>query len=124
MRYSKQREKIYQAVAGTKTHPDAEWIYERVRLDMPSISLGTVYRNLGGLCNAGKIVTLETDLGSVRYDADTSGHQHFVCRKCGRITDVGQSSMRERLTDAGYIVCSEKHIFYGICHECNTNSEE
>ncbi|MBI3786840.1 MAG: transcriptional repressor [Ignavibacteriales bacterium] len=43
---SRQREKIFQVLKRTTSHPTAEWVYERVREQIPRISLGTVYRNL------------------------------------------------------------------------------
>ena len=46
-RYSKQREAILQVLEDTKAHPTASTIYEEVRKEIPNISLGTIYRNLG-----------------------------------------------------------------------------
>ncbi|MBI2847993.1 MAG: transcriptional repressor, partial [Chloroflexi bacterium] len=41
-RKSKQKQAILKALRGTGSHPDAGWIYEQVRQEMPNISLGTV----------------------------------------------------------------------------------
>ena len=44
--YSRQRETILKVLCSTTSHPTAAWIYERVREEIPKVSLGTVYRNL------------------------------------------------------------------------------
>lgn len=120
MRYSKQRETVYDVVASTKSHPDADWIYGKVREIIPAVSLGTVYRNLKTLTDSGKLITLETSLGSIHYDADLSEHEHFVCERCGKISDLFiPSGDRLMLEGQGYKVTAEKRIFYGICKECN-----
>ena len=45
-RFSRQRERIYQAVRASQVHPTAQMVYEELRAQMPRLSLGTVYRNL------------------------------------------------------------------------------
>lgn len=44
-RRSRQRDRILEILNETTTHPTAEWVHERLRRDMPRVSLGTVYRN-------------------------------------------------------------------------------
>ena len=85
---SKQREKIFYALKGTRSHPTAEWIYEEVRGDLPNISLGTVYRNLHVLKQQGKILELDFGEGTRRYDAFTHDHYHFICEECGSVKDL------------------------------------
>ena len=45
-RFSHQRERIYAAVLNSHAHPTAEMVYQRLKPEMPRLSLGTVYRNL------------------------------------------------------------------------------
>jgi Fe2+ or Zn2+ uptake regulation protein len=45
-RNTKQLELIWKVIRDDKSHPTADQIYERVRKKLPTISLGTVYRNL------------------------------------------------------------------------------
>lgn len=76
-RQTRQRSLVYEAVAATKSHPTAEWVYERVRRSMPRVSLGTVYRNLQLLVAEGRIRSW-TRGRTARFDADLSDHDHFV----------------------------------------------
>ena len=55
MRYSKQRELVMQTVERLCDHPTAEEIYDKAAQECPNLSLGTVYRNLNSLVEAGRV---------------------------------------------------------------------
>jgi Fur family peroxide stress response transcriptional regulator len=125
MRYSKQREAILRVLEGTDSHPTAEWIYDRVRREIPNISLGTVYRNLGQLAEHGLILELSgTD--RVHYDARTGRHDHFRCLECGRIYDIDIPLDGEALAVPGeqnFQVASYAVELTGTCAACQSKSE-
>ena len=87
-RFSRQREEILQILKGTKIHPTAEWIYFQAKKKIPKLSLGTVYRNLNNLHQKGIIKKFQFSTPFDHFDGNTSSHQHFVCRKCGKIYDL------------------------------------
>ena len=119
MRYSSRREAILKILRDTKSHPNAEWVYAKVREQIPNVSLGTVYRNLKELSDAGELNTLETECGSLHFDADTSPHAHFVCNGCGAISDVfGYSEDTAALEKSGYRIDGVKTVIYGLCPRC------
>ena len=60
MKFSHQRALIKEILKGRSDHPTADMVYAAARLREPSISLGTVYRNLKTLSENGEIDTLET----------------------------------------------------------------
>ena len=118
-RGSVQREVIYETLKGTTAHPDVETILAMVKDKLPGVGVATVYRNLRALVDEGKVVTLETSLGSIHYDADVSDHAHFVCRCCGRISDLFIGSpLTKTVENLGYKVEQEKSILYGLCPDC------
>ncbi|NTW50018.1 MAG: transcriptional repressor [Chlorobiales bacterium] len=100
-RYSRQREEILKIVAGTKTHPTADWVYEEARRAIPNISLGTVYRNLNLLADEGVISRIILDDGKVRFDGNSEEHHHFICNDTGKVYDI-QSSFSGELIDKLY----------------------
>ena len=53
MRYSKQRELVLRTVEQLCDHPTAEEIFDKAAPECPGQSLGTVYRNLNSLVEAG-----------------------------------------------------------------------
>ena len=122
MRYSHQRELIENILKGRKDHPTADMVYETAREFEPSISLGTVYRNLKTLQSMGKIISLETVDKKIHYDGDTSSHSHFICQKCGKIIDLFKpTETPKELLDMGLTVNDKKCFYYGECAECKIN---
>ena len=124
MRHSHQRDAILEAVKAVKTHPTADAIYDAVRKTDPTISLGTVYRNLNQLVALGYITPLYTGDDKVHYDGDTSSHRHFVCRGCRRIIDIfiQPEIPREIVNDMKLVVEDEKTVYYGRCRECSQST--
>ena len=119
MRYSHQREMVLNIVKGRCDHPTADMIYESCREIEPTISLGTVYRNLKLLSSDGTIDTLETVDKKIHYDGNTNTHIHFICKECGKIIDLFvKPSVPKELEDLGVSVSSEKCVYYGECAEC------
>ena len=119
MRYSHQRELIIKILKGRKDHPTADMIYQSAREAEPSISLGTVYRNLKQLSDEGVILTLETVDKKLHYDGDTSRHSHFICENCGNIVDLFEpANTPSELYEKGLKVTGEKCIYYGLCIDC------
>lgn len=121
-RYSKQREAVLNAVMGADIHPTAEWVYETVRKDLPSISLGTVYRNLKLLTREGRIQEVILNDNITRYDGNTTEHFHCICDSCGKILDVELEAEKvwDNLTDQidHFIVQGQNVEFYGLCEVC------
>lgn len=122
LRYSHQREKIYEYLSNTKEHPNAEQIYNDLKPSMPNLSLGTVYRNLKLLQNLGKIHTIPTIDGIERYDAEINNHVHFVCEKCGKIYDIMDVNFEKLINlldlKPDFIPTKIELKINGICHQC------
>lgn len=119
MRYSRQREALIDLLRSTKSHPDAEWLYTGLRKEYPHISLGTVYRNLRQLTDAGEII--ELSYGAIsHYDGDISPHYHMKCSKCNRIYDVASEDVSINLKTAdGFQIDGINLMLNGICRDCN-----
>ena len=120
MRHSSQRDLVFETVKASKNHLTAPEIYEIVRQTMPNISLGTVYRNLKLLADSTQLETLETTDKTVHYDYIDCPHNHFMCRECGKILDVFETSAPpEALKECGVTVENTKTFYYGLCPKCN-----
>ena len=120
-RFSKQRELIYQAVYNTNEHPTAETVYKWLKPDNPTLSLGTVYRNLNQLAKEGNVIRLPFPVE--RFDARTAPHAHFMCRRCGNVYDLtGMSydSALDRRAEkiSGHTVEQHELVFDGVCADC------
>ena len=117
MRFSHQRALVEKIMKSRYDHPTADIVYETAREIEPSISLGTVYRNLRTLTDEKKIETLETVDKKIHYDGNQKPHVHFICTDCGQITDV---FCAERYPDElkGFMVTESKCVYYGKCADC------
>jgi len=120
-RNTKQLQIIWDTVKDDKSHPTADQIYERVRKKLPSISLGTVYRNLQKLVSDEKLQVLMRGR-SQHFDPLVEKHQHFICELCDRVYDVLIDHQKEikpaKLPHEGFKVTSHQLAFYGICKHC------
>lgn len=118
MRYSRQREALLQLLHSTTTHPDAECLYSDLRKEYPNISLGTVYRNLRQLIEAGEI--LEINDGTVsHFDADISPHYHMKCSCCQGIYDISKDNVSVAVkTEDGFTINGFSLMLNGICRNC------
>lgn len=54
-RTSRQRQRILEILKRAKSHPTADWVYKKLKKEIPELSLGTVYRNLNVLIEQGHI---------------------------------------------------------------------
>lgn len=122
LKYSRQREEIKEFLCTRKDHPTADSVYDNVRKIYPNISLGTVYRNLTLLADLGEIARLRVGDGVDHFDADTSPHYHFVCSKCGAVSDLKMDNI-DNINDiagADFEGQIDGHVtyFYGTCGNC------
>lgn len=122
MNRTKQRELILQTVQNSRLHPTADDVYRIVREKMPNISLGTVYRNLGLLCEIGQLRKISISGEPDRFDRVDDWHDHMSCIRCGKIIDITLDctpSIPERLEQqSGLEIVSYSLIAKCICADC------
>src|SRR5229473_1760227 len=87
-RMTPQRRMVFETLAATRRHPDAEQLIAMVHRRQPGISVATVYNTLRLLADSGEILELRGLGPKTRYDANTGEHDHFTCRTCGRVEDI------------------------------------
>ena len=121
--YSKQREDLLSVLKNSKSHPTAEELYNSIKEKIPSVSRGTVYRNLKNLVDEGYIIKISIAGGADRYDYIHKKHNHIICKYCGMIKDfeydfdlknVKLSVIKQTEMDP----LLDGVIVYGICGKC------
>ena len=85
---TQQRRIIYDVIRKSKRHMTAEQIYREARQILPSIAMGTVYRNLGLMTEAGEVLRIEMPGRPDRFDKTVVPHHHCVCVRCGEVYDI------------------------------------
>ncbi len=124
MRLTRQRHQILAALKATRSHPTAEELLAEVRKVLPGVSLGSVYRNLRVLREAGLVREIVTGEGR-RYDAVTAPHPHFVCERCSRVYDLAEPVAAQALSwalPAGFAVSHIHLELRGTCSECGNRT--
>ena len=128
LRMTSQRKLILEEVKKSKSHPTAYDVYEIVKKRLPSISLGTVYRNLEVLSENGYIDKIELSGAQRRFDGQLENHYHVRCQICGKLEDLEISPVSElepRVGDiSGYDVKGHRVEFVGICPQCRAKSAD
>ena len=77
-------------------HYTAEGIFLELKKENPKIVLATVYNNLKSLCDQKLIRKVSVEGQPDRYDRIVR-HDHLVCRRCGRLSDIKLSDLTESL---------------------------
>lgn len=115
-----QKELIRRIALASCEHPTAESIFASARFQLPTISLGTVYRVLKELVDEGSLIEVPVNGAPSRFDKTTMSHAHFVCKECGAVCDV-------KLDVKGVIDSADASpnaiedvtvTFEGVCERC------
>lgn len=127
LRNTIQKIRIMDYLESVNNHPNAEKIYNEVKKDVPTITLATVYRNLNLLAEEGKILKIEVN-NEFHFDADLRNHQHFVCKKCGKIYDNFQEDVTKyvlnNINNTKFDVSNVQIILYGLCENCKNGGKK
>ncbi|WP_035247570.1 Fur family transcriptional regulator [Desulfogranum mediterraneum] len=125
-----QREIILAELKKSTDHPTADELYERIKRQLPRISLATVYRNLEILSTAGMIRKLEISGRQKRFDWDLREHHHISCLRCQRVDNIElevQEMLPAQAEDRqGYDISGWRVEFFGLCPKCrkDTNNSQ
>ena len=121
LKVTPQRQAIFRALHENREHPSAESVYEQVAVEMPTISLRTVYQTLGDLAEMGEILQLDLGTGAARFDSNIDAHHHLVCGRCGMVRDVlvDHPEIRPTSPDCDdFRVTGTEIVFRGLCASC------
>ena len=125
---SRQRERMLELLGQTEIHPTADWLYQRLKKEFPSLSMGTVYRNLNILVEQKLIQKLPFGSTHDRYEANKNPHYHLVCEKCGCVQDFDMPRYTEINDQAqkmsSFNISRHRVDFFGICEKCQSKNKK
>ena len=106
LRLTPQRELVYGMLLSQRDHPTAEEVFARVKGQMSSISLATIYNCLETLVSCGLVKQVNMERGPSRYCPNLMEHAHLHDEVSGKVMDLAlPSDLAERLhalLPAGY----------------------
>ena len=120
----KYAEEILAAVTELQQHPTAEQVFLEMKREHPSIAIGTVYKHLNALAGEGLLHRITESGLPDRYDR-TERHDHLICSRCGKISDVWLPDMQERIREAlGQEILSYDLRIRYICPACREQEKD
>ena len=127
LKYTYERESIFDEVQRIDTHFNADSLYERFKKRGARIARATVYRNLPLLLEAGAI---QKSAGNGKRDfyEKTSAkghHDHMVCLGCKKIiefhSDVLEELQEKLSREFKFKMVFHDHRLFGYCEKCQEN---
>lgn len=120
---TKYEKQIYDIVNVSRSHMTADQIYGELQKVYPDVSRATVYNNLNKLCDLRLIRRVSLEDSSDRYDR-IEKHDHLVCQKCGKISDICFSDLTQSLREQ----LGEEFLYYDLklyylCPQCRKKSD-
>ena len=118
-----QRMAVYEFLQNNLTHPDVDTVWRAVRGTLPTVTRESIYRILNEFAEKGMIRRLD-HIDSARYDSRTEPHGHFLCEKCGRISDFRwpeSMTLPRELREKNLLHMEIRLV--GICDQCADTAE-
>ena len=124
LRYTPQRQKVWNELLSTEEHRDAEEIFITLKQRGINVSRATVYRTIEVLVKYNVIEKLEIGDGKARFEYNNKfdHHDHLICTSCAKIIEFHDDEI-ERLQKKvakknGFKLSDHNHQLYGLCGDC------
>jgi Fur family peroxide stress response transcriptional regulator len=88
LRPTPQRELVYRLILEKRNHPTADELFARVKAQMPTMSLATVYNCLETLVQCGLVRQVNFERAPTRYCPNLHEHAHFHDETTGEVHDI------------------------------------
>jgi Fur family transcriptional regulator, peroxide stress response regulator len=121
-RLTPQRVELIRLIAASDGHPSAAQLFERIKVQFPTMSQATVYKTLTLLKDMHQVYEINLRDDS-HYDGNRpEPHPHLICIKCNKIVDtevtLDQEAIRQLEQRSGYIILRPQVTLLGLCPGC------
>ncbi len=124
LRYTKQRQEIWNELRSSDKHRDAEEILFTLRKRGLKISRATVYRTIDVLVKNNLIDKLDIGDGRARFEYNDKylHHDHLICTSCDKIIEFNNNEIEELQNKIAkqhnFKLLYHSHQLFGICKDC------
>ncbi|MDE6330725.1 MAG: transcriptional repressor [Muribaculaceae bacterium] len=126
LRKTPERYAILTKAVELSAHFDVDQLYNALEAEGYHVSRATVYNTLELLCEAGILNRHLFAPNQARYEVARGSHLHLICRRCGAIREIDDSSLTERLLTQDYPGFSPEYSsssVYGLCDTCRSKEK-
>ena len=107
-------------------HLDADDVFTRVAVMLPTTSRQAVYGVLGALAEVGLLRKIEPAGSPALYETRVGdNHHHLVCTGCAKVLDVGcvvgEAACLTPSETHGFRIATAEVTFWGLCPECSAS---
>jgi Fur family ferric uptake transcriptional regulator len=125
LKFTIQREVILETLYNSKEHLTPETLQQVIQKKYSDLKVGiaTVYRTLSLLEDSKMVTSLSFGAQGKKYELGAKEHHdHFICTRCGKITEFVDEQIEERqhkiADELGFKMQDHSMQIYGICKEC------
>ena len=121
LRYTQQRQEVWDDICSTNEHRDAEDIYNSLRKRQTNVSRATVYRTIDVLVKNNLVRRLDLGDGRSRFEnkMGIAHHDHIVCLNCRKIVEFMNEDIEEIqeqvAKEMGFEIVRHVHQLFGNC---------
>jgi len=118
LRYTNQRQAVWDEIQNSQEHRDAEDIYMSIRNTGLNVSRATVYRTIDVLVKNRMVRKMDVGDGRNRYEPrlDDTHHDHMICIETGKIIEFYNAeleNLQEKIVkENGYKLVRHTHQLF------------
>ena len=124
LRYTSQRQAVWDEIKSNEDHRDAEEIYSALRKNNLNVSRATVYRTIDVLYKNNLIRKIELGDSPAKYEnkVNSEHHDHIICVQCGKIEEFVDETIETRqdaiIDKMGLKMIRHIHQLFVLCKDC------
>jgi Fur family ferric uptake transcriptional regulator len=130
LKYTKQRELIFETILNSEKHLNAEELYGIISKKYPEekIGIATVYRTLAFLEEANLVSSISLNNDGKKFESNTKAHHdHLICTECNKIIEFVDEDIENKQEEIakkyGFKLNNHTMYLYGICPDCQSKSK-
>ena len=102
-------------------HINIDDIYEDVKVQYPTLSLATIYKNIIVMQENNVIIEVPMNGEKSKYELKKEEHMHLICEVCGEIKDTNITpATKEALVIENFQLKSSQINLFGLCQTCQS----
>lgn len=116
---------ILEMIRNSEGHLTAQDAFLLAKKKKINISMASIYRILGKLADEGLIKRISVSGKSDIFDKTLIEHEHLICSKCGKVSDIHIKDFRKKLTkEIGVEINDYELVINYVCEHCRKKEKK